>query len=96
MHLAVHNHRTLLSGQGVGGSVEQRSHVDSSSGADDVRVVGRRTDADCLGGPPEQVAHMVHELLQNVSRPEAHAVSEDLVKEDNVSCGLGSSWRAVC
>ena len=71
-------------GGGVVAAVEEVGQVDALARAENVRVVGRRADADCLGCPPEHVAHLVRQPLQRVRRLPPHRTSEDFVQQYRV------------
>ena len=68
-------------GGGVVAAVEEVGQVDALARAENVRVVGRRADADCLGCPPEHVAQLVRQPLQRVRRVPSRRASEYLVQE---------------
>lgn len=92
MHLATLKVLALLVGQGPAGvSVEQLGHMDPGAGADDVCIVGRRDDADCLCSPAEQIAHVVDDLLKKISSHGAPTGSKYLVEEDDISCWPGGT-----
>jgi hypothetical protein len=65
--------------------------VQTSAGADKVRIVSRRTDAHRLGGTSVEVAHLVREALQLMCRLVLVIGSEDLVEQDRVVCRTGGA-----
>lgn len=83
-------------GAGLGlGVIEQLALVCASAGAHQVGIVRRWADTDSLGGAAEEVAHVVRELLQGVSRIGTVVGSEDLVEENGIMRRSGGTCHLV-
>lgn len=76
-------------------SIIKLGTVDAGTLADNVGVVSGRANADSLGGSAEEVAHLVGELFELVSRVRLVLLAEDLVQEDCVMRRACSALESI-
>lgn len=88
-----------------GSRIELLTEVAARTGTHQIGVVRRRTDADSLSGPAEEVAQVVRENLQDIRGTEIACLGglrgvrgvENLVPDGEVVCGTrGSLQGGVC
>lgn len=101
LKLAVYRSRRDLcgsTGRDAGCSVrrfKQFIHVHTLSSAENVGVIGGRTNAHSLCGSSKQITHLMCNLFQIVCGFCSVGVTEDFVQQHSVMCRAGSACKYV-